>query len=90
MPGDDTLTRMAPSAVQRASCRAKTLASAPPPCLNVTLYNWTDQGIKGYPDTVQRAEAATAAAEKMGGKVHGLYWRMGTYDIVTVGEFPGG
>lgn len=54
----------------------------------VTLYNWTEEGIKSYSETVQRAEAAIAAAEKMGGKVNSILWTIGQYDIVSVGEFP--
>lgn len=53
----------------------------------VALVQWTDQGVKAYGDTVERAKAASAAAEKMGGKLTTLLWTIGPYDIVTIGEF---
>lgn len=54
----------------------------------VSLISWTDQGIKNFRDTVSRADAASAAAEKMGGKIRDLYWTVGPYDLVAVAEFP--
>ena len=54
----------------------------------VTLYNWTDQGIKNFRDTAERAKAATAQAEKMGGRLTQLLWTVGPYDVVGVAEFP--
>ena len=54
----------------------------------VTLYQFTDQGIKAFDGTVQRAKAATAAAEQLGGKVVSLVWTLGAYDVVSVAEFP--
>ncbi|MBC2905409.1 GYD domain-containing protein [Streptomyces cupreus] len=54
----------------------------------VSLLNWTDQGIRGYKDTSQRAEAFAAAAQKLGVKVLSLYWTVGPYDIVAVVEAP--
>ena len=54
----------------------------------VTLYKFTEQGIKTYTDTVQRVEAATVAAEKMGGKLRSVHWTIGQYDLVSLGEFP--
>lgn len=54
----------------------------------VTLYNFTDQGIRSFADTVQRAEAATAAVAKMGGKLRSIHWTIGPYDLVSISEFP--
>ncbi|GGW67926.1 GYD domain-containing protein [Streptomyces xantholiticus] len=54
----------------------------------VALLNWTDQGVRGYKDTPQRAEAFAAAAQKLGVKVLNLYWTVGPYDIVAVVEAP--
>ncbi|MFD9222310.1 GYD domain-containing protein [Streptomyces sp. NPDC060064] len=54
----------------------------------VSLLNWTDQGVRGYKDTSQRAEAFAAAAQKLGVKVLNLYWTVGPYDIVAVVEAP--
>ncbi len=54
----------------------------------ISLINWTDQGIRTAKDTLDRASAATALAESMGGKIKDIYWTNGPYDIVTVAEFP--
>ncbi|MGX1881273.1 GYD domain-containing protein [Streptomyces sp. NPDC055287] len=54
----------------------------------VTLLNWTDQGIRGYKDTPQRAEAFAAAAQKLGAKLLNIYWTVGSYDLVAVVEAP--
>lgn len=54
----------------------------------VGLINWTDQGIKNFRDTVERAKGATALAEKMGGKLTTLLWTVGQFDLVTTSEFP--
>jgi len=54
----------------------------------ITLYKYTQQGatnIKGAPDRIKQA---TAAAEKLGGKVIGVWATLGQYDLVAVGEFP--
>ncbi len=54
----------------------------------VSLISWTDQGIRTYPDTIKRSEAAAAAYERLGGKLVELYWTLGPYDLVAVSEFP--
>lgn len=54
----------------------------------ISLINWTEQGIKNYKDTVKRADAGRAAAQKMGGRVKDLYWTLGSCDLVVVSEFP--
>jgi len=54
----------------------------------VGLYKWTDQGIKTVKDTTKRAAAATAAAERMGGRIVTLLWTQGQYDLVSISEWP--
>ena len=54
----------------------------------ITLYQFTDQGIKSYDGTVQRSKDATAAVEKMGGKLLSINWTIGPYDLVSVSQFP--
>jgi uncharacterized protein with GYD domain len=54
----------------------------------VSLINWTDQGIKNYRDTTQRAADFTKLAESNGGHVRELLWTVGDYDIVCVVDFP--
>ena len=41
--------------------------------LYVTLYNFTDQGIRGIKDSPARLKAGIAAAEAAGAKVLGVY-----------------
>ncbi len=52
-----------------------------------SLISWTDQGIKNFRDTVDRAEAAQKVAEQLGGSLT-VYWTVGPYDIVAMSEFP--
>jgi uncharacterized protein with GYD domain len=52
----------------------------------VTLYNFTEQGLKGIKDTVKRVEAAKKAAEAQGMRVKEVLWVEGQYDIVAISE----
>jgi len=54
----------------------------------VSLLRWTDQGIKNAKNTVERAEQASAAAQRAGGRIQTILWTQGPYDIVTISEFP--
>ena len=54
----------------------------------VTLVQWTEQGIKGIKDTVDRAEQARQAIEQMGGRMSTIYWTQGAYDMVAIADFP--
>jgi len=52
----------------------------------VTLYNFTDQGLKNIKDTVKRTEAAKKAAEAMGIQVKEIVWTQGQYDLIVITE----
>ena len=52
------------------------------------LCNWTDQGVRNVKDTTQRAEAAEAAARKVGVTMKSLMWTLGSYDMVVQLEAP--
>ena len=54
----------------------------------VSLVKWTDQGIKNYRDTVDRARDYSALVERHGGRTRELLWAIGEYDIVTIAEYP--
>jgi uncharacterized protein with GYD domain len=54
----------------------------------VSLINWTEQGIKNFRDTGQRAEEFSKLVESSGGTVRELLWTVGEYDIVCVADFP--
>lgn len=54
----------------------------------VSLVSFTEQGIKNFKETTDRAAAASEAAAKMGGRIKDIYWTLGVHDIVVVSEFP--
>jgi len=54
----------------------------------VVLLNFTDQGIRNVKQTVERAKAFKAVADKLGAHVKDLYWTQGPYDVVTTIEVP--
>jgi uncharacterized protein with GYD domain len=54
----------------------------------ITLINFTEQGIKDYKDTLDRAQAAGEAATQQGGTLRDVYYTVGPYDIVTIADFP--
>ena len=43
----------------------------------IMLLSWTEQGVKAYANTLDRAEAAAQAATKFGGNLKQSYWTMG-------------
>jgi uncharacterized protein with GYD domain len=54
----------------------------------ILLMNWTEQGVKAYRDSVDRAEAARGALAQRGVNLKDVYWTIGTYDLVCVTEAP--
>ena len=50
----------------------------------VSLFNWTDQGIRNVRDTVQRAERSQDLQDKHGVRLEQIYWTLGPYDIVSI------
>jgi uncharacterized protein with GYD domain len=52
----------------------------------VTLYNFTDQGLKNIKDTVKRTEAAKKAAAAIGMQVKEVVWTQGKYDVIVISE----
>jgi uncharacterized protein with GYD domain len=53
----------------------------------ISLVNWTDKGISGYRDTVDRSAAGQQLAAKFEG-TYEIYWTIGPYDLVAISEFP--
>lgn len=54
----------------------------------INLLKWTDEGARNAKDSVKRAEDLTKLFERIGGRVIGLYWTQGAYDLVVIGETP--
>lgn len=54
----------------------------------VLLMNWTDQGVKNFKDSPDRADAARGALKAKGVDLTDIYWTIGAYDIVVVCEAP--
>jgi uncharacterized protein with GYD domain len=54
----------------------------------IVLLNWTGQGVAESGDSLNRANAASAALRKLGGKMKNTWWTMGPYDAVSIIEAP--
>ena len=54
----------------------------------VSLVNWTQKGVAGFKETVDRAEVANQLAATLGGAILEIYWTMGPHDIVVISEAP--
>ena len=54
----------------------------------VMLINWTDQGIRDYKGTIDRARKAKEAFRSKGATLSTIYWTLGTYDLVALAEAP--
>lgn len=54
----------------------------------VTLFKWTEQGIKDIKNVPARFDAAKKLVEAGGGKTLGIYVTMGDWDIVAITEGP--
>jgi uncharacterized protein with GYD domain len=54
----------------------------------ISLFNWTEQGIKNFKATVDRADAAEEALAAAGITFKELHWTVGAYDLVATVEAP--
>ncbi len=54
----------------------------------ITLYNWTEQGVRNVKDTAKRTQAAREAWEAAGGRFIGIWWTFGQDDGFVVHEAP--
>jgi uncharacterized protein with GYD domain len=54
----------------------------------VMLVNFTEQGVRTVKETTKRADAFKDMARKVGLTVKDLYWTLGPYDVVAIGEAP--
>jgi len=56
----------------------------------ITLMNWTDQGVKNFKESVDRASAAEVALSPAGIEFKDVYWTVGAYDLIATFEAPDG
>ena len=54
----------------------------------IVLSNFTDQGIRGVKETVNRADTVRDMARRFGISVREIYWTMGNYDVVALFDSP--
>ena len=53
----------------------------------VSLVNWTEQGIKNFPDTIKRVQEFSRHVERAGGMIREALWSFGEYDLVHISQF---
>ena len=54
----------------------------------VVLLNFTDQGIRDVRGTLERAQAGREQLESLGLTLREMFWTVGPYDLVAIGEAP--
>lgn len=54
----------------------------------VALIDWTDQGVRTFKETLDRADMTDQIAERVGAQIVDLYWTLGEHDIVAIVEAP--
>ncbi len=54
----------------------------------VALFDWTDQGVRNFKETVDRYEAARDQLERLGVTFRDVYWTLGSHDLVGVIDAP--
>jgi len=52
----------------------------------ISLLNFTQQGIRDFKDSPDRAAKFKSMAEKLGVTVKDVYWTMGVHDVVLILE----
>ena len=54
----------------------------------IALLSWTEQGVKNFKDSPNRADAARELFAKAGVTMQDIWWTIGSYDLVTVVDSP--
>lgn len=54
----------------------------------IVLANFTEQGVRNFRDSPQRADAAASFMERLGGRMVDIHWTVGLYDLVVVVDAP--
>jgi uncharacterized protein with GYD domain len=54
----------------------------------ISLVNFTEQGVRDFQASPERAAKFKSMAEKVGVKLKEVYWTMGTHDAILILEAP--
>jgi uncharacterized protein with GYD domain len=54
----------------------------------IVLLNWTEKGVSGARETLQRADMVRELAKQVDADLKTTYWTMGRYDAVALLEAP--
>ena len=54
----------------------------------VVLFDWTEQGVGKFQESVDRYESASGQFESIGVSFKDIYWTLGSHDIVSVVDAP--
>ncbi len=54
----------------------------------ISLINFTEQGVRSFKDTLDRAQTFADTAKQAGCSLRDIYWTIGPYDIVALVEAP--
>lgn len=54
----------------------------------IVSMNWTDQGVKSFRDSVDRASGAEVLLSPAGISFRDVYWTVGAHDLVAIIEAP--
>ena len=54
----------------------------------IALIDWTDQGVRGFKESVDRYEAAEDAVKELGAEFTNIWWTLGAHDIVATVDAP--
>jgi len=52
----------------------------------ITLFDWTEQGVRNAKETVNRGRAFGEALEAQGGRLIGIWWTLGQHDGFAIFE----
>jgi uncharacterized protein with GYD domain len=81
------LTPSAPGLAAREGDLAVEQNGGLPLATYVVLVNWTDEGVQGFKDSVDRLEAAQSQIRSMGVEFD-TYWTLGAHDMISIVEAP--
>ena len=54
----------------------------------VALFDWTDQGVRNFKDSVDRYEAAQGQLAALDVRFREILWTLGSHDLVAVIDAP--